>query len=160
MSDIRLGFGTDIHRLIAGRRLILGGIEISSDVGADGHSDGDVLLHSVTDAILGALALGDIGTHFPNTDDRWKDAASIEFLRYATGLVSENGFRVSNVDSNINLEMPRLKPYIEQMRKNLSDILGVDPDRVSIKAKTGEKVDAVGDGRAVSANASVLLVAA
>ena len=153
----RIGFGTDIHRLAAGRPLMIGGVEIESDLGADGHSDADVLLHAVTDAILGALALGDIGSHFPNDEDRWRNAESSVFLRYAVGLMKARGYAVSNIDSVISLEKPKLRPFIDEMRENLANALEVETNCVSVKAKTGENVDAVGERRAVRAEAVVLL---
>jgi 2-C-methyl-D-erythritol 2,4-cyclodiphosphate synthase len=153
----RIGFGTDIHRLVAGRRLILGGVAIESDLGADGHSDADVLMHAAADAVLGALALGDLGTHFPNDEPRWRDAASSQFLQYAVGLIKERGYRVANIDAVIDLERPKLRAHIDAMRVNLAAELDIDIDRVSVKAKTGEGVDAVGERRAVRAQAVVLL---
>ena len=154
----RVGFGSDIHRLAEGRPLILGGVTIDSDLGAEGHSDADALTHAVTDALLGALALGDIGTHFPNNDERWKNAESFVFLRYALGLVKQRGFSVVNVDSTIHLERPKLRDYIERMQEGIADALEVESSAISIKAKTGEAVDAVGEGRAVRADAVVLLI--
>ena len=153
----RIGFGTDIHRLVAGRPLIVGGVEIVSDLGADGHSDADVLMHAATDALLGALALGDIGTHFPNDEERWRDAESSEFLLYAHGLIKQRGYVVANFDSVIDLELPKLRPHIEQMRRNIATILDIELDQVSVKAKTGEGVDAVGERRAVRAEVIVLV---
>ena len=153
----RVGFGTDIHRLIVGRPLVLGGVTIDSELGADGHSDADVLLHAATDALLGALALGDLGTHFPNDEERWRNAESSIFLRYAVGLMKERGFMVANLDSTIDLERPKLRPYIDAMRENLANVLEIDIHQVSVKAKTGEKVDAVGEQRAVRAEVVVLL---
>ena len=153
----KIGFGNDIHRLEAGKKLILGGVEISSEFGAVGHSDADCLTHAVTDALLGALALGDIGAFFSDKDNQWKNADSFLFLRYAVGLIKEKGFRVGNLDSVINLEQPKLRPFIEKMRENLANALEVEIDCISIKAKTGEKVDAVGESRAVKAEAIVLL---
>lgn len=155
----RIGFGTDIHRLIAGRPLVLGGVIVDSELGADGHSDADVLMHAATDAVLGALALGDLGTHFPNDEERWRNAESSQFLLYAHGLIKQRGYAVANIDSVIDLEKPKLRPYIDQMRANLSTVLDIDIDQVSVKAKTGEKVDAVGEQRAVRAEVIVLLVA-
>jgi len=155
---LRVGFGSDIHRLAEGRPLILGGVTIDSDLGAEGHSDADALTHAVTDALLGALALGDIGTHFPNNDERWKNAESFVFLRYALGLVKQRGFSVVNVDSTIHLERPKLRDYIERMQEGIADALEVESSAISIKAKTGEAVDAVGEGRAVRADAIVLLI--
>ena len=154
----RVGFGSDIHRLAEGRPLILGGVTIDSDLGAEGHSDADALTHAVTDALLGALALGDIGTHFPNNDERWENAESFVFLRYALGLVKQRGFSVVNVDSTIHLERPKLRDYIERMQEGIADALEVESSAISIKAKTGEAVDAVGEGRAVRADAIVLLI--
>ena len=156
-NDIRIGFGSDIHRLTAGGPLIIGGVSIPSDARAEGHSDAAVLLHAVTDAILGALALGDIGTHFPNSDERWANADSSVFLRYAVGLMKSRGYVVSNVDSTISLEHPKLRPFIDEMRENLANALEIDPAHVSVKAKTGEQGDAVGERRAIRAEAVVLL---
>jgi 2-C-methyl-D-erythritol 2,4-cyclodiphosphate synthase len=153
----RIGFGTDVHRLVAGRRLVIGGVEIDSELGAEGHSDADVLMHAATDAVLGALALGDIGTHFPNNDDRWRNAASSEFLIYAVGLAAEHGYTVANFDSTIDLEAPKLRPYIEAIRLGLANVLRIDIENVSVKAKTGEAVDAVGEQRAIRAQAVALL---
>lgn len=153
----RIGFGNDIHRLVPGKRLILGGVEIESDLGAEGHSDADALTHAVTDAILGALALGDIGTHFPNSDERWRNAESFVFLRFAVGIMKEHGYEVVNVDSTVSLEQPKLRPYIDEIRKGLSDALEVETDCVSVKAKTGEGLDAVGEKNAVRAEAIILL---
>ncbi|MBE7515436.1 MAG: 2-C-methyl-D-erythritol 2,4-cyclodiphosphate synthase [Chloracidobacterium sp.] len=153
-----IGIGTDIHRLVAGRPLMIGGTRIESDLGAQGHSDADVLLHAATDAILGALGLGDIGTHFPDNDAKWRDAASIQFLRYAAGLAREMGYSVENLDSTIDLERPKLRPYIDEMRSVIADAVGVSAERVSVKAKTGEMVDAVGHGLAIRATAIVLLI--
>jgi len=153
----RVGFGTDIHRLVPGRSLTIGGIAVNSDLGADGHSDADVLLHAITDAVLGSLALGDIGTHFPDSEPRWQNAESSEFLLYAAGLIRERGFHVVNVDCVIDLESPKLRPFIDQMRANVAKCLDLEISAISIKAKTGEAVDAVGDRRAVRAQAIVLI---
>jgi 2-C-methyl-D-erythritol 2,4-cyclodiphosphate synthase len=153
----RVGFGNDVHRLISGRPLILGGVRIESELGAKGHSDADALLHAVTDALLGALALGDIGLHFSDKDERWKNADSKMFLREAVRMIKERGFRVVNIDSTISLEKPKLRPHIDAMRENLAGILEIDLSCVSVKAKTGEKVDAVGESRAIKAEAVVLL---
>jgi 2-C-methyl-D-erythritol 2,4-cyclodiphosphate synthase len=153
----RIGFGTDIHRLIAGRPLVIGGVTIESDLGADGHSDADVLMHAAADAVLGSLALGDLGTHFPNDEERWRNAESSQFVLYAVGLVNEKGYSVVNIDAVIDLESPKLRPHIEDMRTSLAAALRVDIESVSIKAKTGEKVDAVGERRAVRAQAVVLV---
>ncbi len=155
----RIGFGTDIHRLVAGRPLVLGGVVIESELGADGHSDADVLLHAATDALLGALALGDIGMHFPNDEERWRNAESSIFLRYAVGLMKERGFVVCNIDSTIDLEKPKLRPYVDAMRTNLANVLEIDIHQVSVKAKTGEKVDAVGEQRAIRAQVVIMIEA-
>lgn len=154
---IRIGFGNDIHRLVPGRPLILGGVKIECDLGAEGHSDADALTHAITDAIFGALALGDIGSHFPNSDERWRDAESFVFLRFAVTEARNRGYSVVNVDSTISLESPKLRPYIEKIREGLSIALEITHDRVSVKAKTGEGVDAVGERRAIRADAVVLL---
>ena len=153
----KIGFGSDIHRLVPDRPLILGGIDIESDLGAEGHSDADALTHAITDAILGALALGDIGTHFPPSDERWRNAESFVFLRFAVGEMKQHGYEISNVDSTVHLEKPKLRPYIDEIRKGLADALEVETTQVSVKAKTGEGVDAVGERRAVRADAVVLL---
>ncbi len=153
----RIGFGNDIHRLVVGRPLILGGVVIESDLGADGHSDADALTHAITDAILGALALGDIGSHFSDGEERWKNAESFVFLRYAVGLMKEKGFEVVNVDSTISLEKPKLRTYIEAIRESLAIALEIEHNCISVKAKTGEGVDAVGERKAIKVDAVVLL---
>jgi 2-C-methyl-D-erythritol 2,4-cyclodiphosphate synthase len=153
----RIGFGNDIHRLEKDKPLILGGVLIESDFGAVGHSDADALFHAVTDALFGALALGDIGSHFSDTDERWKNADSLTFLSEATRLMKEKGFRVVNIDSVINLETPKLRPHVDRMRENLARALEIEINCVSVKAKTGEKVDAVGNRQAIKTEAVVLL---
>jgi 2-C-methyl-D-erythritol 2,4-cyclodiphosphate synthase len=153
----RIGFGNDIHRLEKGAPLILGGVCVESEFGAIGHSDADALTHAVTDAILGALALGDIGSHFSDKDQRWRGADSFVFLRETIGLMQKKGFSVVNVDSVINLEKPRLRPFIDEMRENLRKALEIPIECVSVKAKTGESVDAVGKLEAIKAEAIVLL---
>ncbi len=157
MNDIRIGIGTDVHRLETGRPLIIGGVDVPSEKGAQGHSDADVLMHAVTDALLGALAMGDIGSHFPNTDDRWRNAASTEFVVFAAELVKQHGFSVANVDSVIDLEKPRLREYIDMMRANLAAALNIDLGRISVKAKSGEGLGDIGEGRSIRAQAIVLL---
>ena len=154
---MRIGFGTDIHKLVPGRPLALGGVVIESDLGAEGHSDADALTHAITDAILGALALGDIGSHFPSSDERWANAESFVFLRFAVGLMKQHGYRLANLDATVELETPKLRPYIERIAEELSRVLETVTGSISIKAKTGEGVDAVGERRAVRANAIVLL---
>ena len=136
---------------------MLGGVQVTSELGGDGHSDADALLHAIVDAILGALCEGDIGVHFPDKDPQWSGVNSLEFLKRVMWLAGERSLHVVNVDSTILLETPKLRPYIDSMRTNIADILGVDPGCVSIKAKTGEGLDAVGQGLAVSAQAVVLL---
>ena len=153
----RIGFGNDVHRLEAGKSLILGGVPVESDLGAVGHSDADALLHAVTDAVLGALALGDIGSHFSDKDAKWKNADSSIFLSEAVRLIKEKDYAVVNLDSTISLEKPKLRPFIDAMRRNLARILEVEIECVSIKAKTGERVDAVGNRQAIKADAVVLL---
>ena len=154
----RIGFGSDMHRLVEGRPLILGGVTVESDLGADGHSDADALTHAITDAILGALALGDIGSHFSDNEERWKNAESFVFLRYAVGLMKEKGFEIVNVDSTISLERPKLRTYIDQIRESLAVALEIGHNCVSVKAKTGEGLDAVGRREAIRAEAIVLLL--
>lgn len=153
----RIGIGNDIHRLVEGRPLILGGIVIDSDLGAEGHSDADALTHAITDAIFGALALGDIGTHFSDGEARWKNAESFVFLRYAVGLMKEHGYAIANVDSTISLENPKLRPYIDAIRESLAITFEVEMNCISVKAKTSEGVDAVGERRAIRAEAIVFL---
>lgn len=154
---MRIGIGTDTHRLIEGRPLIVGGVQINSDRGGDGHSDADVLLHAIADAILGALCEGDIGVHFSDRDPQWKGADSLDLLSRVMWLVRERNLHVINVDSTIVLEAPKLRPYIEAMRRNIADVLGTDLAVVSVKAKTGEGMDAVGEGLAIMAHAAVLM---
>ena len=156
----RIGLGNDIHRLVQGRALVLGGVEIASEFGAEGHSDADALTHAITDAILGALALGDIGQHFSDNDELWRNAESLKFLRFAVGLIKERGYRVVNVDSVVSLEKPKLSPYIGEIRESLAAALEVEAGMVSVKAKTNEKMDAVGRGEAIRAEAVVLLESA
>ena len=153
----RIGTGHDTHRLTEGRPLVLGGIHVESERGGEGHSDADALTHAITDAILGALCEGDLGVHFPDSDVRWKDADSLQLLARVMWLAGERGFRIVNIDSTVSLERPRLRPYIEEMRGKLADVLGIESECVSVKAKTGEGLDAVGSGQAVTAHAVVLL---
>ena len=157
MKEIRTGQGWDVHRLTAGRPLILGGVTVPSEVGLDGHSDADILSHAITDALLGAAALGDIGMHFPDTDPRWKDADSAQFLAHAASLVRDRGFTIVNVDSTVILERPKLKDYRLAIRETLARTLGMDVDRVSVKFKTAEKVGPVGEGRSAEAQSIVTL---
>jgi 2-C-methyl-D-erythritol 2,4-cyclodiphosphate synthase len=158
MSEVRTGLGWDIHRTGPGRDLILGGVKIPAAFGLEGHSDADVLAHAITDAILGALALGDIGMHFPDTDPRWRDADSLEFLRHARDLAAGRGYRIAHIDSTVILERPKLKDYRLAIRQSLASALGLDVDRVSVKFKTAEGVGPVGEGRAAEAQAAATLV--
>jgi 2-C-methyl-D-erythritol 2,4-cyclodiphosphate synthase len=159
MLPFRIGQGWDVHRIEAGRPLILGGVQIRSGFGLAGHSDADVLFHAVTDAILGALALGDIGMHFPDTAPEWKGADSLQFLRHAVKLARDKGYTPVNVDSTIILERPKLKEYRSAIRESLAGALGLTLDAVSVKFKTAEKVGPVGEGRSCEAQAAVLLSA-
>jgi 2-C-methyl-D-erythritol 2,4-cyclodiphosphate synthase len=153
----RIGIGHDTHRLAEGRPLVLGGVRVESDRGAEGHSDADALAHALTDAILGALCEGDIGVHFPDHDPQWKDADSLTLLARVVWLAEQRGYQIVNADSTVIIERPRLRPYIQQMRERLAQVLAIDADCISVKAKTGEGLDAVGEGRAVTAHAVVLL---
>jgi len=153
---VRIGFGYDSHRLVAGRRLILGGVDIPFEKGLAGHSDADVLCHAITDAIIGALGLGDIGSHFPDTDPKWKDAVSIEMLEYITELAAMNGYSISWIDSTIIAESPRLSAFIEEMKKTLSRS-GVKSTAVNIKVKTNEGMGFTGRGEGIAAYAVCLL---
>lgn len=153
----RIGIGNDTHRLVPGRLLLLGGVSIASDLGAEGHSDGDALAHAIADGILGALCEGDLGVHFPDSDPQWSGANSIELLSRVMWLARERNLHVVNVDSTITLEAPRLRPYIDSMRRNIADVLEVDLSCVSVKAKTAEGLDAVGHRLAISAQAVVLM---
>lgn len=157
MADIRVGAGNDLHRLRAGGPLVLAGVAIPAPVEADGHSDADVVMHAVTDAVLGAAALGDIGRLFPDTDPTYRDADSALFLTEAVRLAGLAGYRVGNVDVTIQLETPRLAPHIDAMRARLAGCLGIDARRVGIKAKTGEGIGPIGRGEAVAGDAVVLL---
>ena len=153
----RVGIGVDVHRLVAGRDLVLGGVTIDSDVGLDGHSDADALLHAVTDAVLGACGEGDIGELFPPSDPRWKDTPSRAFLEDAAGRAAAKGLAVVNVDAVVITERPKLAPHKERIRASIASILGIEPGRVSVKAKTWEGLGPVGEGRALEVRAVVLL---
>jgi 2-C-methyl-D-erythritol 2,4-cyclodiphosphate synthase len=157
LSEVRTGLGWDVHRLAPERPLILGGVTIPSPLGLEGHSDADVLAHAITDAILGAAALGDIGMHFPDSDPKWKGADSLVFLKHALELAAKAGFDLVNVDSTVILERPKLKDYRNSIREKLADTLGLTLDRVSVKFKTAEKVGPVGEGRSAEAQALVTL---
>lgn len=153
----RIGIGIDTHRLVEGRELVLGGVQIASERGAEGHSDADALSHAIADAILGALCEGDIGVHFPDKEPQWSGANSLELLSRVMWLARERSLHVVNVDSIILLERPKLRDYVDSMRENIAGVLGVEIACVSVKAKTGEGVDAVGQGLAVTAQAAVLM---
>jgi 2-C-methyl-D-erythritol 4-phosphate cytidylyltransferase/2-C-methyl-D-erythritol 2,4-cyclodiphosphate synthase len=153
----RAGTGYDLHRLVPGRRLVLGGVTIPSDRGALGHSDADVVCHAVTDAMLGAACLGDIGRHFPDSEPRWKDASSLDLLTRVAALVAEHGFQVGNVDVTVILEAPKIRDYVDAMRAAVAQAVGVEVARVSIKGKTNEGVDAIGRGEAIAAHAIALI---
>ena len=153
----KIGIGYDIHRLVEGRDLIIGGVKITHERGLLGHSDADVLAHAIIDALLGALALDDIGTLFPDTDPKYKDADSMVLLRHVYKKVQAEGYKINNIDSNIIAQNPKMMPYIPKMKEALSTLLGLDPADISIKAKTKEKLDAVGESKAIEANAIVML---
>lgn len=153
----RIGEGWDIHALVAGRKLILGGVEVPFHLGLLGHSDADVLMHAITDALLGAAGMGDIGTHFPDTDARFKGADSAVLLAEAARRVREKGYAIGNVDSTVIAQAPKLMPHIPAMRINLANALGAAVDQVNVKAKTAEKMGPVGLGQAIEARAIVLL---
>ena len=154
------GIGYDCHRLAEGRRLLIGGVEIPAARGLHGHSDADVLLHAVIDALLGAAGLGDIGAHFPDSDERWRDADSLELLRTVTGMVREAGLEVVNVDCTVIMEQPKLAPHREAIRASIAAALGLAPARVNVKATTGEGMGFIGRGEGVGALAIASLRAA
>jgi 2-C-methyl-D-erythritol 2,4-cyclodiphosphate synthase len=149
----RIGFGYDVHRMVEGRPLVLGGVEIPSDLGLEGHSDADVLIHAIVDALLGAAALGDIGAHFPDTDAEWQDADSRIFLESARKLIRQAGFEICNIDSTVVVEKPRLRPHILAIRSNIADVLGLDISAVSVKATTNERLGFIGEREGAAAYA-------
>lgn len=153
----RIGNGYDVHKLVEGRKLILGGVEVPHTMGLLGHSDADVLVHAIMDAMLGALALGDIGQHFPDTDPEYSGADSMKLLVHVVELIESKGYRVCNLDSQIVAQRPKLKPYIESMRENIAKTLGVEVDRISVKATTEEKLGFTGTEEGMKAYAVVLL---
>ena len=157
MSDFRIGQGFDIHKLVENRKLILGGIEIPFEKGLLGHSDADVLVHAVIDALLGAAALGDIGTHFPDTDDRYKGISSVKLLEYVATLVEEKGYRAVNIDATIIAQAPKMAPYIECMRNNIARALGIDVDCVNVKATTEEHLGFTGRKEGIAAHCVCLI---
>jgi len=156
----RIGFGYDVHRLEKGRTLVLGGIVVSTDFGPVAHSDGDVLLHAVCDALLGAAALGDIGTHFPDSDPAYKDISSLRLLEQTGNLLRSSGYQVSNIDATIILERPKIMPLAGQMRANIAECLAVPVSQISVKATTSEGLGFVGEGRGIVSSAVAMVVAA
>ena len=155
---VRVGLGHDTHRLGPDRALILGGVEIPYELGLIGHSDADVLLHAITDGLLGALALGDIGEWFPNSDPQWKDADSTVFVTEAAKIIRERGWEVGNLDCTVFAQEPKLSPFKRQMAERIAELLQIEPGQVSVKAKTGEHVGPIGRGESISADAIVLIV--
>ena len=157
--QLRIGNGYDIHRLVVGRKLIIGGVVLKhpGNLGLDGHSDADVLIHSIMDALLGALSLGDIGKYFPPSDDKWKDANSLSLLSEVVELIRNEGWEVNNIDSVIVAERPKLKPYLERMKKNISNTLGIDDSLIGIKATTNEKLGPEGREEGISCHSVALL---
>jgi 2-C-methyl-D-erythritol 2,4-cyclodiphosphate synthase len=160
MTDFRVGQGYDVHAFGEGDHVVLGGVRIAHERGVVAHSDGDVVIHALCDALLGALALGDIGVHFPPSDDRWKDADSRQFLRHCRALLAERGWRLGNADVTVVCERPKVAPHAAAMRANLAADLGVDVDAVSVKATTSEKLGFTGRGEGLTAMAVALLVRA
>lgn len=158
MSRFRIGNGYDIHRLVEGRPLILGGIQLEHSLGLDGHSDADVLTHAIMDALLGALSLGDIGHYFPPTDPQWKGADSLQLLAQVHQLIRDRGWSIGNLDSVVVAEQPKLKPHIAAMRDRLASVLGLEPDQIGIKATTNEKLGPTGREEGICAYAVALLV--
>ncbi|MBZ0178653.1 MAG: 2-C-methyl-D-erythritol 2,4-cyclodiphosphate synthase [Melioribacteraceae bacterium] len=157
MIPFRTGFGYDVHKLVEGRKMIIGGIEIPFEKGPLAHSDGDVLLHAICDALLGAATLGDIGTHFPDTDPKYKDANSKIFLAEISKMISERNYKIANVDSTVVLEKPKLKAYTPKMKTVIAGLLNIDEEAVSIKATTSEAMGFIGTGEGIKAYASVLI---
>ena len=157
LRPCRVGIGNDLHRLAVGRKLILGGVHIPFEKGPVGHSDGDVLAHAICDALLGAAARGDIGRHFPNTSREWKNASSLRFLRHVRQMLEGAGYAIVNIDATVGLERPKLAPSIARMQKKVAAALNIRPDQVSVKAKSGEGLDAVGRGEAIRADAVALI---
>ena len=154
----RIGQGFDLHKLVEGRKLIIGGIKIEHSKGSLGHSDADVLIHSIIDALFGALALGDIGTHFPDNDPKYKNIDSTILLKEAIKLVKEKGYKINNIDNTILAQEPKMKPYIPLMQKKLAELLDIEENKISIKAKTMEEQDSIGERKAIATQSVVLLV--
>ena len=154
---MRIGLGYDVHKLTENRKLILGGVTIPYEFGLLGHSDADVLLHAICDALLGAAALGDIGKHFPDTDEKYKDANSLELLKAVNALIKNEGYRIENIDATVVAQKPKIAPYISDMRKNIACALGLDINQISVKATTEEGLGFTGSLQGISANAICLL---
>lgn len=154
---MRIGHGYDVHRLVRNRRLVLGGVTIPFEKGLLGHSDADVLAHAIADALLGASAMGDIGKHFPDTDPAYQDADSLKLLSKVCGLLAENGYQIGNIDSTVIAQAPKLKPYIEDMRRNLAAACGIDLEQVSVKATTEENLGFTGSGEGIAAHAVCII---
>lgn len=154
---MRIGHGFDAHRLVEGRKLLLGGVDVPHDRGALGHSDADVLAHAISDALLGAAALGDLGGYFPDTDERWRNANSMELLGHCAAEIRREGYRIENIDATIVVQRPKLAPHIARMRENLAQRLGLSLARVSVKAKTSEGMGYTGDGSGIAAFAVALI---
>ena len=157
MTNLRIGHGYDVHRLTAGRRLVIGGVIIPYEKGLLGHSDADVLLHAISDALLGAAALGDIGKHFPDTDECYKDADSLVLLSAVVQILSNAGYKPSNIDATVIAQAPKLAPHIQMMRENIAKALNIEPDAVSVKATTEEHLGFTGNGEGVSAHAVCII---
>lgn len=157
MLKIRVGHGYDVHKLVENRKLIMGGVDIPHDKGLLGHSDADVLLHAISDALLGAAALGDIGKHFPDTDPKYKGADSLKLLEHVVGILNQKGYKISNIDSTIIAQKPKIAPYIEKMRENIARACLVDIDDVNVKATTEEKLGFTGECLGISAHAVALI---
>ncbi len=154
---MRIGMGHDVHRLVEGRKLIMGGVEIPYEKGLLGHSDADVLLHAVMDALLGAAALGDIGKHFPDTDEKYKGISSLQLLKHVSLLLEEKEYSIINIDATIVAQRPKMRPYIDRMRENIASVIGIDVDRVNVKATTEEGLGFTGEGLGISADAICLI---
>lgn len=155
---MRVGIGYDVHKLVQGRKLIVGGVEIEYEKGLLGHSDADVLIHAIMDALLGAASLGDIGKHFPDTDEKFRDISSISLLKHVAETLANNGYRVNNIDATIVAQQPKMAPYIEDMKKNISYTLGIKEDTVNIKATTEEGLGFTGSGEGISSMAVASIV--
>ena len=151
--QIRVGTGYDVHKLVEGRKLILGGVEIPHSLGLLGHSDADVLLHAIMDALLGAAALGDIGKHFPDTDDHYKGTSSLKLLEHVAQLLQKHGYEIGNIDATVIAQKPKLRPYIEEMEKNIAEVLGISGDQINVKATTEEGLGFTGEQQGISSQA-------